>query len=385
MKKCNIKARGNRLYIDFQKDGTRTRMATGLKNNTFNRKFLEQNFYQFIIDKEAALKKWKNAENNAINARLLKEEGVIKEKASLGECDVRELLKTIAAEKSFLKPGTQTNFTIWQNKIVNFLQGKNALNVKKITRQICVEFVINLKNKGLKKGTILGYVGLFRQILNLAVSLDLINKNPFYMPKMQNEAKMEYPPFTLDEAKILIQNAQGELKSYLIVAFFTGARTGEILGLKWADVNFEQNEISIERTLYKKFLNSPKTPSSRRKIDILPLVRNELLKMRGSGKKSDEFLFKSTRRILHKNFMLLCDSLNISRRRLYDTRHSFASIMLSKGEEPMWVGVKMMGHKNLKITFENYAKYIPQDVGMRAKFLSDFKIENEPNLFEKLA
>lgn len=43
--------------------------------------------------------------------------------------------------------------------------------------------------------------------------------------------------------------------------------------------------------------------------------------------------------------------------------------MLSKGEEPMWVGFKMMGHKDLNETYRSYAKYLPKKVVERATFL----------------
>lgn len=48
--------------------------------------------------------------------------------------------------------------------------------------------------------------------------------------------------------------------------------------------------------------------------------------------------------------------------------------MLSRGEEPMWVGCKMMGHKNLNETYRSYAKYLPKDTRQRATFLKNITI-----------
>lgn len=48
--------------------------------------------------------------------------------------------------------------------------------------------------------------------------------------------------------------------------------------------------------------------------------------------------------------------------------------MLSRGEEPMWVGCKMMGHKDLNETYRSYAKYLPKDAKQRAVFLNDVVI-----------
>ncbi len=75
-------------------------------------------------------------------------------------------------------------------------------------------------------------------------------------------------------------------------------------------------------------------------------------------------------------------------RRLYDTRHSFASIMLSRGEEPMWVGCKMMGHKDLKCKSIG-REPIAQPPGKNASALPNLAsngpiTKNEVLLFQKL-
>lgn len=77
---------------------------------------------------------------------------------------------------------------------------------------------------------------------------------------------------------------------------------------------------------------------------------------------------------IRASYKKLLKSLNLKFRVLYNTRHTFASIMLSRGEEPMWVGCKMLGHKNLNETFKSYAKYLPKNVVERAKFLDELKL-----------
>ncbi|EGJ6988058.1 hypothetical protein INC97_000932 [Campylobacter upsaliensis] len=115
-------------------------------------------------------------------------------------------------------------------------------------------------------------------------------------------------------------------------------------------------------------LDSPKTKSSNRCVDMLEIIKNELLPLKA---KASDFIFQQSRYLLRKDFNALLEALNYEKRRLYDTRHSFASIMLSKGEEPIWVGCKMMGHKDLNETYKTYAKYLPRPVVERASFLKD--------------
>ena len=183
-------------------------------------------------------------------------------------------------------------------------------------------------------------------------------------------------PFNLDEVQSLIKKAQGILRSYLIVAFFTGARTGEILGLKCSDLDFEKCEIHLQRTKQGDRVCEGLKTSQYRIIDMLPIVKNELQNLTINLKK-DDFVFSVRSEKLRKNFKALCKELNIKERRLYDTRHSFASIMLSKGEEPMWVGVRMLGHSTLTTTYKYYAKYLPQKISARANFLNELDINQK--------
>lgn len=109
-----------------------------------------------------------------------------------------------------------------------------------------------------------------------------------------------------------------------------------------------------------------------RTIDLLPLVARELKTI---ARQNDEgFLFKSPAKKLRAEFYALQEKLAIMpKRRLYDTRHSFASVMLSNGEEPMWISRVMLGHSSLNQTFSTYAKYLPKSVKERATFLNSME------------
>ncbi|MFT2606443.1 tyrosine-type recombinase/integrase, partial [Helicobacter pylori] len=63
-------------------------------------------------------------------------------------------------------------------------------------------------------------------------------------------------------------------------------------------------------------------------------------------------------------------ALNLKNRKLYTTRHTFASLMLSQGEEAMWVS-KTLGHKDLNTTYSTYSHYIPKQDKERAKFTKE--------------
>ncbi len=368
----NIKKRGNRLYIDYCKNAKRIRMATGLKANAENKEFVKKHFKLFLEDKTKALLMHKDF----VNALFDKQnEPNLPKRCKVAEFDISNLLEKIIKEKSFLKPFTLKNNQSNAKTLLSFLDSRKLCDIRLLKREHCVEYVGFLKQKGFKNGTLKNKMAILHQLLQYALFNGFIDKNPYFMPKMSDEASAEIKPFSLDEMKILINNSSGELKRFLILAFFTGMRTGELFGLKMGDINFKKDEIHIQRTKHPSgAIGTPKTKNSNRFIDMLPLVKKELESLK---KGENDFIFTLSRTRLKQQFDELLKNLNLQKRRLYDTRHSFASVMLSQGEEAMWVGVRMLGHKNLTMTFKAYAKYMPENVGKRALFLKDFENEAE--------
>lgn len=397
----NVKVRGNSLYIDITKDGARTRIATGLKMSDENVKFIEKNFALFIKDKAAALKKhakftdelWERKnltahEKGELNrAKRLEKARAKNEERFL----IDSVFSSLEKERYLqgLKIASEKSFASAKFLILEFLQGEGVFDIRAITREICVKFAEFLREKGHKKNSRDLRLKYFNQLLKYACEVELLDKNPFFKAKERvSVAESEQmKPFNLDEIQALVRAAKGDLKDFLGVAFFTGARTGELFGLMWDDVDFVKNEIHIRRTLSCGIFNDPKT-NKERTIDMLSVVRNVLINRKCNAvfeKGADGFIFaKSLLSKIHADFKALVNSLNLAERRLYDTRHSFASVMLAKGEEPLWVGVKMLGHSNLNTTFKYYAKYLPRPVTERAAFLDGVDLESENSLFDEV-
>lgn len=382
----NIYARSGILYINTKIENKRVRLSTGLKDSALSVEFILQNFELFLRDKTRALQKYyelytspmaklsntkppKPNQTNVIS-RLLEPKN-----------EFERVLSNLFKEKQMLKMNTRNDYKNTFKDILDFIGLKKIENLSDFQRQNSIEFINFLQAKSNCNLTIKKKARKFKAFFNYAIELDLIDKNPFFMPKLtQSEAELENEeckPFDLNQMQALIKESKGELKSYLTIAFFTGLRTGELLGLKKDDLNLDEKKAHIRRTLLgdNKTTNSPKTRSSYRTIDLLPIVAKELESIISKDKENTtSYLFKSTREKLRSEFYALQDRLGIEpRRRLYDTRHSFASVMLSKGEEPMWISRVMLGHSTLTQTFQTYAKYLPKSVKERATFLNDME------------
>jgi integrase len=131
------------------------------------------------------------------------------------------------------------------------------------------------------------------QILRLAKRRGLANDKLLIdaRPFKNEENEDEVNPLTEDEVEGLLKASEGWERSLLSVCFFTGMRRGEVLGLRWSGVFFDRDRILVRRSLTRHGESSPKSKTSFRYVQILPRVREELLKQRDRVKLRSEFVF----------------------------------------------------------------------------------------------
>ncbi|MGL2546460.1 site-specific integrase [Helicobacter pylori] len=259
------------------------------------------------------------------------------------------------------------------NSIFSVMGLKESDKLKKITQEKISRYHENTL-KLYKKNTIHNLNANLKSFLAFCESERFISKNPYFSITLKNaqEAKA-IDPFSLEEVKTLIKNAPSlRLKAFLMVAFFTGTRTGEQLALTWEDIDFKEKTIIINKSLNELGqITSPKNKPSVREIDLLEPVEKILKELKESEPANKKFVFidmpKRTS-VFQRHFKKLLKALNLKDRKLYTTRHTFASLMLSQGEEAMWVS-KTLGHKDLNTTYKTYSHYIPKQDKERAKFL----------------
>ena len=241
-----------------------------------------------------------------------------------------------------------SDLALWQNKVLEKVSAGRLKNIR---------IVLNT-------------------ILEDALNDEIITKNPFSSVKLPKRNPIIIHPFILDEIKAILSKAEGMYQSFYAVGFFTGMRTGEIVGLKWEDIDFERKEIHISRSIRMGVESSPKTANSIRTIDLLDTLVPYLKKQfyRTGAKKSYVFLTQNDTHIFDaKNirdfdWVKVLKKLELPYRPIYHMRHSFASLMIENGEDILWVS-HMLGHKSSKTTLDRYAKFTCQKNKKRATFL----------------
>ncbi|WQT03371.1 site-specific integrase [Helicobacter pylori] len=258
------------------------------------------------------------------------------------------------------------------NSIFSLMGLKESDKLKKITREKITQYH-QATLKLYRKNTIHNFNANLKSFLAFCESERFLSQNPYYSITLKNalEAKT-IAPFSLEEVKTLIDNAPSlRLKAFLVVAFFTGARTGEQLALLWEDIDFDEKTITINKSLNELGeITSPKNKPSIRQIDLLEPVEKILKELKESEPDTKKFVFIDMPKrssLFQRHFKQLLKALNLKDRKLYTTRHTFASLMLNHGEEPMWVS-KTLGHKDLNTTYKTYSHFIPKQDKERAKF-----------------
>ena len=168
-----------------------------------------------------------------------------------------------------------------------------------------------------------------------------------------------------------------------MLAIFTGARQGELLGLKWSDVDWQNKQINIQRTYTKGRFFSPKTKTSNRKIDIGPAVTTELKKWKLACPKNEiDLIFPNEAgqpinysNMVRRYFKPTLTAANVPRIRFHDLRHTYASLLIEQGENIKYIQ-NQLGHSSPTVTLNVYAHLMD-----KSNQESAHKLEN--TIFEK--
>ena len=251
------------------------------------------------------------------------------------------------------------------------------LRLTAITEASILQRVTAWSDLGLSARRINMVVVLLKGILKAARRRHLILSDPAIAVRLLPEPHTEVDPLSLSEIETFLHACPPYWQPYFIFACKTGARPGEMAALKWGDVDLRRGTARIRAARARGREGDPKTPASRRDLDLLSEVVDALRAQRreqsrrrlkfGVGRRCrpEDYVFSGPQGgYLNVNFIRehvwypTLEEAELRRRVFYQTRHTFASNALASGEDPAWVA-RMLGHKTLEILFETYARFIP--------------------------
>jgi integrase len=233
---------------------------------------------------------------------------------------------------------------------------------------------------GLSARTVHHIRSVLRNALNQAVRWGLVTRNAAALTEPPRQDAKEVRPFLPDQARAVLVAATGErLEALVRLALMLGLRQGEVLGLRWEDVDLDVGKLRVARALQridgKLVLKEPKTEKSRRTLHLPPSLVADLRAHRirqleeriaagprwqdhgmvfatGHGTPIDP---RNAIRVWHR----LLAKAKLERRPFHTCRHTAASLLLAEGV-PVKVVQEVLGHTMLSTTADTYGHLFPE-------------------------
>jgi integrase len=221
---------------------------------------------------------------------------------------------------------------------------------------------------------------MLHKALQNAVKWRLLAANPCNNVNQPHPVKHEIHPLTKEQAIQLLQAAKGDrFEALLTLAVATGMRRGELLALRWADIDVEEGSLWVRRTINRVgkhglVESDPKTESSKRKILLPRFVLTALIQHRAwqaevRAKAEEDWqerdiVFSNYRggfiepADLGKRFKQLLKVADLPDMRFHDLRHSAATILLGMGV-PVKLVQELLGHSHFAMTMDRYSHVLP--------------------------
>jgi integrase len=214
-----------------------------------------------------------------------------------------------------------------------------------------------------------------------AVRWQMVKQNPCELCELPKKQRKEMMYFTLDEANTFLEHASTDrLFALFLLAIECGLRPEEYLALQWKDIDLNKGMIQVRRVI--KFLkgggfafDEPKTKTGRRSMHVsdrlteqLAIKRRQQLEEKmafGPNYQDHGLVFANTAgmpidlgNVRNRHFKKIRDAAGLPKIRLYDLRHTCATIMLQKGIHPKVVSERL-GHEGSVITLDIYSHVLP--------------------------
>jgi integrase len=239
--------------------------------------------------------------------------------------------------------------------------------------------LLGIYKKGLSKSTVSTARNVISGVLEYGIEEEIIRHNVSrgIIKRLGLDERTDREivrPFTPDEVDLFLSTClkyESKWYPFFLCAFRTGMRLGELLGLQWGDLDWNSNFIQVERSFRHGRVTKTKTSKARR-VDMSDQLRAELWRLYTQRKEEGlkegrgepiAIIFHTDGHYTAQNsirnvWKRILTKAKMSHRRIHDTRHTFASLLLSNGETPVYVK-EQLGHSSIQMTVDIYGHLIP--------------------------
>lgn len=287
----------------------------------------------------------------------------------------------LASQRKHLKASTFNGYRkIVEHQLIPWFGEKMLSDIKRKDVREKLD-AIDAGNK-----TLANIQSVLRKALDDAVEAEIVDINPLagwrYARKESLKDADDVDPFTIEEQKLILANLDGQGQNLIQFAFWTGLRTSELVALDWGDIDWVRGEVRVSRALTQSADTAEvtKTSAGKRDVKLLGPARGALEAQKAFTLLQGAEVFQNPRtgkrwegdqpirKTLWTRALL---KAGVRYRRPYQTRHTYASMMLSAREHPMWVAGQM-GHADTTMIMRRYGRWMPDadaGAGSRAEEL----------------
>jgi integrase len=245
-----------------------------------------------------------------------------------------------------------------------------------------VQSFLNAKGStGHSPNTVRHIRAVLRCALNQARRWGLVAQNVATLVQSPRVPRSQVCPLSVEEAGVFMRHISGDrMEALYLLAMATGMRQGELLGLRWADVDVHARSLTVRTALARRgggpVLVEPKSATGHRTIP-LPDIAIEALRAHRVRQVEDRMLAGTrwlgepwglvfTSKVgtpldgitVLRRFQRLLKEAGLRKQRFHDLRHAAASFMLA-GEVPLRVIMETLGHSDIRLTANTYSHLAP--------------------------
>lgn len=280
------------------------------------------------------------------------------------------------------KPHIRISTYVKYKKLINthILPALGDIPLQKLTPQRVQKLYADKLKQKLSPKMVSCIHGVLHVALENAVKWNLIARNVCDVVSPPRVPKTEKQVLTKRQAHVLLEHVKKHrLEAILVLAVTTGLRRGEMLALRWRDVDFEDGSVQVRRTVdyiphYGYVENEAKTTRGQRKVMLPSFVMNTLQVHRlqqqemrnkvGSDWVEKDLVFCGLNgdyfnpNYLLRMFKKVLIDAGLPHMRIHDLRHSAATILLIMGVHPKVVQ-EILGHSTISMTMDTYSHVLP--------------------------
>jgi len=335
-----FKIRGDKIYVHGTINGKFYRKSTKKKMDWKAKKWLEK------------------ADPLKVLAELIGEKPTVEKKE-----DLESFGKAVLTQHLFNKNYEYQKdvFRVFENYILPKFKYIPLADIKPLD---IVSFINSLR-EDLSPSRLKFVKIVFKIIMDSALENEIIESNPFEKKSVKTIDYGESgktKAYAAEEVALILKEAKGWFKVFMDLAFKTGMRTGELMGLKWQDFDLENGTLHLQRSITKGVISkSSKNKNHDREIILFPSTV-KLLKTYYEVRPSDEWLFvnkdgryfRESKTIVDYHFKPLLKKVGVEYKTLKATRHTYISLTKLSGNNLKAIQ-KTVGHKEgSSVTEEHY-------------------------------